>query len=153
MSIHTVNTNSLGITEYTGLSLVSMVEHNGQLYAITSTELLEFTGEDDGGVDIDVVLKTGKLDFNSQAIKQMDSVYINGTSSADITLTTTTVEAGVETNRDYTIPSWSGGKDERRKRLGRGARSRWWQVKLTTVGSLILRDLKALIAPTSRRIQ
>lgn len=155
MSIHTINTNSLGITEYTGLSLISVVEHGGQMYAITTTELLEFTGTDDDGTDIDIIFKTGLLNFNDESLKQMDSVYLSGTSSENLTLTTTTIEDGIATNRAYTVDSWTGLKYERRKLLGRGVKSKWWQVKIanTNGGSFILRNLKALVAPASRRIQ
>lgn len=156
MSFHSINTITTGIAEYTGLEgLLSIFEHGGRYYGITATQLVELIGTDDDGTDIAAILETGKMDFSSDKIKQMDTVYMNGTSGEDVTLTVTTEQDGTETENEYTMSSWTGDLYERRTKLGRGVRSRWWKVKLenTLSGTFKVKDLKALVNPAARRIQ
>lgn len=128
-----VNANTTAVYEWKDLDLRSLVSHNGVLYGITATKLLAFTGSDDGGVDIDAHLKTGKMRFGSSFLKRFVRLYLGGNAVDGLTATVTTEVEGVETAHNYSFAGWVGSLRARRKKLARGIKSRFVQLKVANI--------------------
>lgn len=155
MTIHAINAEALGISEYHDLTLRGLVEHDGRLYGITPTQLVELTGADDSGTDIDASIKLGKVDLNDPQLKRGTAIYVGGAASGGLTVNVTAEESGTETERSYSMPAWAGSLHERRKKLARGVASRFYQVELANVdgGTFSIEKLGIWLQQMSRRVR
>ena len=85
MTIHAINTQTLGISEYTGLDFIALVEHEGRTYGLTATGLYELVGADDDGTDIDASIDGQDILIGSfvHAQKNLIVVMLEGKPAAD----------------------------------------------------------------------
>ncbi len=150
--MYALNTKTLAVSEYSGLSVSSLATLDGRCYGAATGGLMEFTGSDDAGIDIDAYTQTGKMDMNSGAIKRYPRLYLGGTTSGGLTVTVTTKERGVETDNVYSVTAWVGDLHEQLVKLARGPQSRHVQVKVANVdGGTITIDQADILAEKRHR--
>ena len=149
MSFYAINATALGISEYTGLSLLAITEHDGRYYGITADSMVELTGSDDDGTAIAAYVRTGKLGFGSLAEKHCGRAWIHVQYSDDLTLTTLVdgidaTETAAEVSTSYTVPGHTGALPQiRTVRLRLDQLGMAWSFKIANVagGALTLRQL------------
>ena len=147
MTIHAINANTFGISEYKGLSPVKILSHGGRSYVLTSTQLLELTGSTDDGTDIDAYIQTGKIDFGSPKEKRVSRAYVRDQYANALELTTLidAVDAeddAVEDSYTYSIPGKVGARQNpQTERLRRDLKGTGWAFKIANVdgGGLVLK--------------
>ena len=154
MSFHVINAKNLAPSEYTGLSLLGLDVHDGRLYGISASGLIEFAGTDDEGVDVDAYTQTGKMDFGGGELKRFPRLYLGGSADGGLSVDVATEEVGTETTRTYPVTLWSGSLRERRVKLARGPMSRHVQVKVANVdgGSMVIERADLLVEGLVRRV-
>lgn len=149
MTIHAINAQTTGISEYVGLSPVQIMEHGGRHYIIVAAQLLELTGSDDDGTNIDAHILSGKMDFGTDEEKRLARAYIKTAYGNALTLSTIVdevdaEEAVAEATYSYSIPAQSGAKQHSySERLRRDVKAVSWSFKVANVSGGGL-DLKRL---------
>lgn len=149
MSIHAINARTLGISEYTGLTPVKVFSHGDRVYILTSTQLLELTGSNDDGVNIDCSVRGGKLAFGSYDEKRVSRAYVKDQYANELLLTTYLEEVDAdqsvsETSYEYTIPGLVGARQHARaERLRRDLKTVDWGFEVANVsgGGMSLKGL------------
>jgi len=152
MSVHAINARTTGISEYTGLTLSALAVHEGRLFGLSGSALVEFTGAQDEGVDFTPHVKTGMQDFKSDEYKAVDRIYPSFEGSSGLSVTTTTVEDDADEDHVYSVRALATLADARAK-LDKGAKSRWWAFKIAGVpgGTFRLKRLTVRAFKLARR--
>jgi len=151
--MYALNTKTLAVSEYSlSLSVLSVLD--GRCYGVLTGGMMELTGSDDDGTDIDAYIQTGKMDMNDPTIKRYPRLYLGGTASDGLSATITTEEKGVETDNVYSAVAWAGNLHEQVVKLARGSQSRHVQVKIENVdgGTMTLDQADVLVEGRSRRV-
>ena len=142
-----MNTDTLGVTSYSNFPFNSLYEHNGTTYGVTETGLYELTGDDDEGTPIDVIIRTGMLDFGNLSRKMMPRCYLYVQSDGQLTLKTISDNHGTRSEHWYTVETRAGESMQAHKmRLGKGLQFITAAIELTNVdgSSLDLRGIEAV---------
>jgi hypothetical protein len=131
-----LNTDLKAATQYSNTPFLSFESFKGRHYAAGAGGIVEFTGTKDDGADIDWSLKTFLMDFGSSKQKRLPDVFIGATSSGQLVLKviTRTPGTGVICEDYYAaerLPAAEAGVG--RVQVGRGLRSTFWQLELTSV--------------------
>ena len=149
--IYTVNAATLGISKYQGLTPVGIAYHGGKTLFALSSGLVEQTGDDDDGEDIDAYIETGDLNFGDpDMLKYCNEIQVFGTAPGGLSLEATNNEDGTATTTTYAVTATSGSeRRSKRQKLGRGARGDAWSFKLSNVdgGDMVIQKLSAVITP------
>jgi len=149
MTIYALNAKILAPSKYAGLSLTSLAVLSSRLYATATDGMVEFTGTDDEGTDIDAYVQTGKLSFGSMEEKRCARAYVKEQYANALVLSTIvdTVDADQEASEDtytYSVPGRVGARQHAQAvRLRRDIRAVDWAFKIENVdgGGLVLRGL------------
>lgn len=153
MSLYAINAVTLGISQYTGLSFIAVVEHDGRYYGLTETEMFEITGTTDDDVDIDCHIKTGIPDFNSPHLKYCPRAYLGYEADEGARVTTFSTDGGEDRTREYNVDATVGNvvRDGRVK-LGRNTKARYWGFKIANYsgGSFAVRSFAVLFNKIDR---
>ena len=151
---YVVNASNKAVSEYHDLEVTGLAVLNNRLYGIKADGLVEFTGTDDEGADIDVYAETGKMAIGGGVLKRYPRLYIGGTAAGGIDVTMTTEEDGVERERAYPAPPWKGDLRERVVKPASGPKSRYVQVKFANRngGSLELEQADLMVEGLPRRV-
>jgi hypothetical protein len=151
-----LNSDSLGVTEYTNFPFNSIADTPKATYGLTDTGLYELTGDDDDGVPIEALLRTGDIEFGTAQHKQVDSAYLYLTSSDTVVLKTISTYRGQRNEAWYRVDYREGADDgqTRRVRFGKGAIGTTWAFELTNIdgGDFDLRGAEVLPMKLQRRI-
>lgn len=148
-----VNLPKKAVTEYTGLAPVGFAQIGQNYYMATGAGLFRLgIGDTDNGVEIASQVDLGKNDFGSSFHKRLPRVYVSGKFSGAMEVHTVLAETG---RRKYLlVDNLNPGFVQRRVPMGRGPRSRYWQIGFAnregadfTLGSVL-----ALPTRDSRRI-
>jgi len=153
-TIYAVNARTLALSEYHDLSVTDLAALDNRLYGIKSDGLVEFTGTDDEGTDIDAYVETGKMMIGGGILKRYPRLYLGGTADGGVDVTVTTEESGVERSRDYPKAPWNGDLRERVCKLAGGPKSRHVQVKIANRngGSLKVEQADLMVEGLPRRV-
>ena len=118
----------LAHTHYSsGFDFTSLAVLNGKVYGARASGLYLLEGEDDAGEPIVAELRTGLDDFGDETLKASAAAYIAVTSSGALELIVR-VDGGKEYVYDLDRPMVVDEHGPSRFPLGRGLRSRFWQV-------------------------
>ena len=124
----TINTESMGLTEYSNFGFNSMSED----YVATDSGIYAITNTDDDGVAIDAKIKTGLLDFGTSIQKQVPYAYLGISKKGEMVLKTIVDWKGERKERWYNITmSGVDAVDTKRVALGKGIKSKYWQFELS----------------------
>jgi hypothetical protein len=132
MSIYVVNTNTGGISEYTGISYSVLIESNGTTYGVNSDGLYKFTGDSDSGSDIDAHITTGYINLNSNQLKRFNqgSIIISYESDETGKLTLYNSTDGVDDTDYYDVSITATYPEAFRPVVWDGMKARYWKFKL-----------------------
>jgi hypothetical protein len=151
-----VNAENLAASRYENFPFHSMVRIGDHYYATSDEGLFALDGDDDDGAEIHSLLVTGKTDFGSENIKSVSQVSIGYSSEQPIIFGVVYNECGKETGVSYRInPGYVGPEREARVKVGRGAKSRYWQftIENTNGGELSIDRIDFDVARLSRRVR
>lgn len=117
-------------------------------YGAKSDGIYQLTGTTDNGTAIATLLDTGKTDFQSSFQKRLTDAYMGLKSNGTVKLTITTESS----TTPYTVTGTSALENIKIP-LGRGARGRYWQIKLEnqTGSSFVLDSIELLAEILGRR--
>jgi hypothetical protein len=136
------NVESKATTEYTNFNFNSLSKGLGA----SSSGIYALTGDTDAGTAITASLTSGKMDFGTSFLKRVSDAYIGAESDGTLSLTLTT------DNGPVTYPlSGTSSMDTLKADLAKGSEGRYWQVDLSTAGSLELDSIELLPDVLSRR--
>ena len=157
MTLYAINADTMGISQYAGVSPVALVEHLEVQYLVTATQLNELTGSDDNSTDIDVVVQTGYLNLDTSASKNVPICYLHILTDGGLLLTVTSSSLGSQTSREYSIPTTYNSTDDydiRRIQLDRSRIGMWWLFQLENVdgSSFDLRGMEISVVELVRRV-
>lgn len=134
-AVYVMNANTTGMTYYTGVDVVAVIEHEGVPLFLVGDEIQQHDTEADKGVPIAARLRTGKLDFGTQADKHLHRAYVTGLAANGLEFTTHSYEHGAPIDRAYTLPAQPGSDSHTRyKGFGRGAVSPYWELQVDNIG-------------------
>lgn len=148
-----VNIPKKAVTEYTGLSPVGFAQIGQNYYMATGAGLFRLgIGDTDNGVAIASQVDLGKHDLESNFHSRLPRVYVSGKFSGAMEVHTILAESG---RRKYLlVDNLNPGFVQRRVPLGRGPRSRYWQIGFANREGADFTLASVLAVPTrdSRRI-
>ena len=130
--IYTLNTNTLGISQYTGPDWIGVAEIDGKTLLLRADGLDEQTGTTDNGEDIDAYIQTGELHFDEEERRKFcTEARVNGQFNEDLALTVYSNEHGVTQSNSYTLLATTSTENMGRyTKLGKGVRAMGWSFKL-----------------------
>jgi len=151
-----LNSDSLGVTQYTNFPFNSLADTPRGTFALSDTGLYELTGDDDDGAPIEALLRTGDLTFNSSLHKRVDRAYLYLTSTDDVYLKTISTHRGQRNEAWYRVEYRESADDgqTRRVRFGKGLRGTTWAFELSNVdgGDFDVRGAEVLPLQLTRRV-
>jgi hypothetical protein len=126
-----VNAHNFAVTEYTNYEFNSFAKIGGNYFAAGPNGLYQLHSADaDDGVDIDAVLRTGKLNVGDGHQSRVEHAYLGVQSDGQLLLKTVT---GDEKVRWYKSGTPKTGLDNIRIKLGRGVKSAYWQFEIANI--------------------
>jgi len=146
-----INSMTKGVSEYTNYEFNSL----SGLLAAKSDGIYSVVGSDDAGTQIDALVRTGLMDFDSNAQKQVPYAYIGLNKAGSMMLKTITDWKGNRKERWYKVsPRAVDATDTIRVNMGKGVKSRYWQFELTNFegADFELADIELLPLQLTRRI-
>lgn len=133
-TLYAVNLRTFGLSRYTGLDPVAVVEHDGTTYLASSSNLKVFGGELDGTTPIDGVVETGALELDTSGRKRTVKVYLTPELSGlfEVRVCATDAESDAEvwwpTVREHLHRAHA------RYKPGRGLMGRLWRIRVSWSG-------------------
>jgi hypothetical protein len=149
-----INTDSLGVTQYSNFPFDDLETHNGSTYGLTETGLYELVGDTDDGVPIDALIRTGMLTFGSTNLKRVARAFLYITQNDKIYLKVTAEQRGRRDCTTYEIsPLEQYDAQLRRVKLGREVRGTSWSFEIGNVdgGSIDLEGAEVLPMVLAKR--
>lgn len=126
-----INTRTLGLTEYRGLSINSFARFNGVYLAATPTGIVALTGDTDGTAIIEASAKLARMNVSSEQLKRVKEVFVSYRSGNAMMLT---VDLEGDTQYQYVIePRSTTGMRNSRAKIGRALKSKYWQIGVKNV--------------------
>jgi hypothetical protein len=126
-----LNTESLGISEYTNYPFNSFGKLGNDYLGASDTDIFRLTGADDAGTDIDAVIRTSMTNFGTNVFKRVPRAYLGYTSDGGMIMKTISTAGGVKTERWYELsPRTADAPAAARIQLGRGIKATYWQFEL-----------------------
>jgi len=127
-----MNTKNHASTEYTNFNFNSFCKYENTYLAASSTGLYALGGSDDAGINIAASFLSGSSDLGSTQLKRVERVYLGYRADGELLVKTITNE---NIERWYKLDSYDteGGAHEARIKVGKGAKSRYWQFEVTNV--------------------
>lgn len=151
-----LNSDSLGVTEYTNWPFNSLATTRRGTFGLTDTGLYELVGDDDDGDPIEALLRTGDLEFSTSDHKRIDRAYLYLTSTDDVYFKTISTHRGQRNEAWYRVDYREGANDgqTRRVRLGKGLRGTTWAFELTNIdgGDFDVRGAEVLPVKLTRKV-
>lgn len=129
------NTESRAFHTYRNFPFNSFFELGGHYYGATDEGIYLLEGEDDAGVPIDAMVRTGLMDLGTGLLKRMEAMYLGYRSTGQLLLkVVTTSDYGEKTESWYSLdPQPADAFREGRIKVGRGLKSLYWGFELANV--------------------
>ncbi|MEO5333029.1 MAG: discoidin domain-containing protein [Magnetococcus sp. YQC-5] len=146
-----VNTNTFAVSEYTNFRFNSLTTWNGKVYAANSSGIFVLSDkEDDDGLKIQSIIRTGIMNFGSKHFKRVNEAFVGIRGNGQMILKTITGDA---TEHWYDLKITRNNTGENRIKLGRGVSSLFWQFELhnTEGNPFELTDITLYPVELSRR--
>lgn len=145
-----VNTESGANWTYRGWDFNSYMAWQGKYYAAGESGFYELTGDTDNGAPIVSSILTGNSDLGTVQQKRMAYVYVGASSNSDITMIVHTDDG--QTN-EYVVTARDLMQNSRTA-IGKGLRSKYWQIELTNAdgGDFELESLELAPDALIRRV-
>lgn len=122
---------NMPISHYPDYPFSSMARIGSRYLGTSESGLYTLDGDDDAGSPIVAAIKTGKLHFGSTMKKQVYDVFIGRTTTGRMVLKVQHADEGVLKEYWYELRrNTAGTHSDERIKLGRGARSVYWQFEL-----------------------
>ena len=130
-----LNTESMGISEYSNYPFNSFGKLENDYLGASDTDIYKLTGDDDAGTDIDAVIRTGMTNFGTNVFKRVPRAYLGYTSDGGLIMKTISTSGGTKTERWYELTPRTGdhasaAPTAARIKLGRGIKATYWQFEL-----------------------
>jgi hypothetical protein len=142
-------------TTYNNYTFNSFATQNGTLLGARADGIYELAGDDDAGVDVAAVVRTGLLELGGGALKQVTRAYLGYTSDGRLVLKTVVTDGGEKTERWHELTETAGAPREARVKFGKGVKARYWQFELRNAdgADFHLDQLQLLPLTLSRRVK
>lgn len=141
------------LTEYENFNFNSFAFFNGMVLAAGPAGIFKLN-EADKDVEAPIVwrFKTGKQDYESSFLKRVPRIYVEYRAEGDAEFTTITSEGGEQTY--YLAENGIAEVQTRRVPVGRGAKSRRWQMEMKSVDGKDVKVNGIIVYPEvlSRRV-
>ena len=147
-----VNAHNFAVTEYLNYEFNSFAKIRGTYFAAGPDGLYKLhSADNDGGVSIDAVLRTGKLNVGNGHQSRVEHAYLGVQSDGQLLLKTVT---GDEKERWYRSNTPKAGLDNLRIKLGRGVKSAYWQFEVANIDGqdLEVENMQFFPVVLSRRV-
>lgn len=125
-----MNAANYGVTQYSNYAFNSFAKVGGTYLAANSAGLFKLEGDDDAGVSIDALVKTGRVDVGNGSQTRIEKAYLGCKSDGKMLLKTIT---GDNIERWYTSTNPRSGSDTLKFTLGKGVKTRYWQFELANI--------------------
>lgn len=147
------NTLNSAVTEFENYAYDSFAQISGTWYAAGSDGIYELdSNTSDDGAPIAAYFETGAMDFKSEYLKRLESLYAAYRTSGDVRVTVKTDEGkSYVYNMKYDkVPTLK----QRRVDIGKGLKGKYWQLRFDNVNgsSFGFDTFNALAHETVRRI-
>jgi hypothetical protein len=156
MTTYVVNTNTLGISEFT-ITPNAIAALDGEVYFIDATSIYKYSGTSDNGTNIDCYIESGYVELLTNEDKRFPtgSVYLSYDSDCTGTLTLYNSTNGVDDTDYYDVPIDATYPYMFRPTLWDGMKARYWKFKLANTNGADFKLEKFLLAPypVGRRIR
>lgn len=126
-----MNTANSQVTEYTNFEFHSLVEFNGSYYGVSDTGIYELDGLTDDGSNIDAAIEFGITDLDGDVMQRIGRMVVDLRADGNMRLHVK-VDGQVD-SYTYVIEPLGEGVRPTLVRLGRGLRSRNWQIGLDNI--------------------
>lgn len=141
---YVINTESKGLTEYSGYPFNSFAKMGGRYYGMTPEGIRELEGADDAGSPIAARLRLAMTSLGTGNMKRMIAAYLGYTSTGELRLKTITV--GVDGQRQanhYRLHAQNADNPrEARIKIGQGLRSVYWGFEIESIdGAAFMLDV------------
>lgn len=130
MSVWALNMDVMGSTRYEGFDFNSFMTIDGQTYGVNATGIHRLEGSTDDGAPIPAAVDFGSLSFGTNNRKALPYVYVGMSATGKTVLK---VESDGRTYY-YTARDSTEQMKAHRFELGRGLRSTFYGLSLTTTG-------------------
>ena len=122
------------LSQYLNYDFNSFARIGDRYFAASDEGLYQLGGDTDDGERIDAHIKTMMLDFGTPLQKRVVSAYVGYTASGSLVLKVRSVDDGRLVEHWYKSKAVTADAPrEGYKRLGMGAKSRYWQFELANV--------------------
>lgn len=151
--IWVMEATNFAMSRYEGYNFNSFATFRGTAYAASSSGLVSLGGATDGGTDIDASMVTGRDDFSSEQLKRLIRGYLALTGDGSMELRVIRDDGSIDA---YTLRGDGADEPTRRSiRMGKGARSHYWQFELRNVAGsdFTVSDLTLIPLLLRRRVQ
>jgi len=140
---YSVNLDHGGLTRYPGFSFDHIVKQDGKYYGVRADGIYLLEGITDDGAAIDVLLRTGDMDFGNAFGKRVPYVY---TGSAQVINIKTILDSAV-------VGPVQSQFNNRRTRFGRGTSGQYVALEITNQAGndFKIDDVELLVETKSRR--
>lgn len=142
-----LNTTNKAASSYTNFPFNSLAHFDGRYFAMADDGLYELTGDTDNGTPIAATLRTGLMNFGSQAYKRLPAVYFGAKTDGTFLFSViVTSKTGTKQQYQYTMAQKTAAAvREHRLEPGKGLKSVYWQFELETVdGADLMLDTLAM---------
>jgi len=149
----TLNTETAGVTRYDNFGFISMVAHDGVLYAASPEGLFTINGDTDDGRMIEAEVRTGFLDFSSEQTKRISDIFV-GYTGGQLNFDVETYDGPQEVYTYAMEEREAIAPRNNRLKVGRGLSSRYWRFAIRNVDGADFQvyDVAAEVAPSKRRL-
>jgi hypothetical protein len=150
----TLNTESLGVTEYTNVRGNAPFKFQDRYYTTSSDGVYEFVGDTDAGDNIDMVVRTGLDTLGTAYMKRIPNVYIGYTTSGRAVLKVVSTDNGVKRENWYNLRAvQKTSTSDNRFDVAKGHKSVYWQFEIANElgADLELETVKAWRLVLNRR--
>jgi len=123
-----INLSNFAVSQFCDFNFNSFCEIGGKTFGASDAGILELTGNNDSGVDIDAFFELIISDFGISSMKRIRSAYIGGEADGALTLT---LKDDEDNSRTYPLELTSGSKQSSGKvSVGRDGLGRYWQIRI-----------------------
>lgn len=148
---YAINTETLGLTQFSNLSLVGLVDIDGTTVLLAALDLFEFTGTTDDGVALVGYVTTGALTFGNQSYN-IPKYSFAGAGSGDVTVTPYMAQHGGELTGTACSESLAAALDQFEMYPGTRYDARRYKLKIAMDGSGdVLESFEIYINPVRHR--
>lgn len=141
---YVMNTKTAELTQYTNFDFKNIIRIEGQHFGIKTDGLYKFGGTTDNGTAIDARLVTHEMDFSTNQLKNIPTLWIDSDEQ-------TYFKAKIDQVDSTEQQAGFGGH---KTKLSRGAVGRWWQYQIRNVagGAMRINFIESVVEVLKRRI-